>query len=128
MNLKDKLSNLVTNALFDIAPIQAGVVISFDHDSNLATVRCTHRSGRGFEFFELPWTQPGHGLFLADPVPEAPGVPGTHVVLGFRGFDWNYPILLSAYDPLYRTGTRERIKRRLHSYTTRTDKTISGQL
>lgn len=111
-----------------MAPITAGVVVSFNHSTNLATIRCTHPSGRGFKYYELPWNLSGNGIFLADPTPETDMLPGTHAVVGFRGSDYNYPILLASYDPMYASVTRKRNKRNLSSYTTRTDKAIAGSM
>lgn len=128
MSFKEKLSNLVTSALGDIAPIIAGTVVSFDHELRVATVRTTHRSGNGFDYYELPWPQTPHGIFANAPTTEAPGRPGTNVIIGFRGFDWSYPVLLTAYDPLHYTGTRLRDRRRLTTYTTRTDKAVIGNI
>lgn len=126
--MKDKLDNIVGNVVRGLAPIQAGVITAFDKDTNTATVRCTHRSGRGFTFYEIPWILSGKGTIAAGPRVETPLISGTHVVLGFRGSDWSYPILLNSYDPVFKSTRREEEKRNIDSYTTKTDRSMFSEL
>lgn len=128
MAFKDRLSGIVSKALSDIAPIVVGTVVSFDTKTNTATIRTTHRSGRGSQYYELPWPKTPNGIFANDPQVESSARPGTHAVIGFRGFDWNYPVLLSAYDPFYPVNTRMQNRRDLASWTTRSDKAIIGKI
>ena len=128
MSFTDKLSKIAADALGGMASIVVGTVVSFDQESRTATVRATHRSGRGYDFFEVPWPSSPTGLFANAPVLEAPGRPGTHTVIGFRGSDTGCPVILSAYDPFHAGNTRQRDRRSLESYATRSDRAAIGRL
>lgn len=118
----DKLKDIVDKSLARLAFPVAGVVVGFDHATHLASIRTTHRSGRGYQFYELPWVLEPSGVFAPDP-----GV-GTHVIVAFRGCDSSYPYIQSAYDPLYYSNTRQRNRRSLQTYTPRMDRVISSEM
>jgi hypothetical protein len=127
MSFSDRISAIAAKILSNIAPIVVGAVVSFDSKTHTATIKTTHQSGKGSDFYELPWPSATGGIFSHDPVVETKSHPGTHVVIGFRGFDWNYPVVLTAYDPFYPVNTRVKHRRELKSWNTRGDKVLIGK-
>ena len=118
----DKLKDIVDKSLSTLASPIAGVIVGFDHATHIASIRTTHRSGRGYQFYELPWLLGPTGVFAPDPPM------GTHVVVAFRGSDSNYPYIQATYDPSYFSNTRQRNKRDLANYTPRMDRVISSEM
>lgn len=53
MSLKEKLHSFIGDTLQNIAPIQTGVVVSYNRETNMAMVRCPDRTGTAYTLCEV---------------------------------------------------------------------------